>query len=155
MLTQSRLKELLDYQPLTGLFYWRNGKVAGWDDASGYIQISVNGRQYRAHRLAWLYMTGAWPNGLIDHRDTNRSNNRWDNLRPATHSQNHANAPLRSDNSSGFKGVCLHKKTGKYKAAIQVNRKSIYLGLFPTPELAHDAYVSAATKYFGDYARLN
>src|SRR4051812_10516942 len=115
MLTQERLKELLSYDPLTGVFLWledRGGKRAG--DVAGcekrvYTLISVDDQIYRAHHLAWLYMTGEWPDPFVDHRDLNKHNNIWTNLREATKSQNQANIGLIKSNKSGFKGVSRYR----------------------------------------------
>lgn len=110
-LTQEHLKQHYNYNPLTGEFRRliansNNscvGELAGYMD-NGYCKISLDGKQYKAHRLAFLYMTGRFPK-YIDHIDRNRSNNRWDNLREATHSENMRNASIRVDNKTGVKGV--------------------------------------------------
>src|SRR6266704_128840 len=101
MLTQQRLKELLSYDPLTGVFLWRvkrcnkmPGDVAGCNKNRNYTVVYVEGKSYRAHRLAWFYMTGEWPATFLDHRDMNKHNNAWENLRLATKSQNQANIGL-------------------------------------------------------------
>ena len=122
-LNQSRLKELLAYDPDTGVFTRlvksnrnvRIGAVAGTCDSKGYGQISVDGKLYRAHRLAWLWMTGAWPVAQLDHRNGVRHDNRWENLREATNGENNQNAAIRSNNTSGFMGVCWdsHRKDRK------------------------------------------
>lgn len=157
MLTTARLKESLSYDPETGSFTWliqkarrtKIGSVAGtiWD---GYIRIEIDNRSYRAHRLAWLYMTGVWPDEEIDHKNTNRSDNRWSNLRAATHSQNQGNARRRRDNSTGFKSV--QKIRGKFRAVISRGPR-IHLGYFDTAEKAHAAYCAAAVKLYGQFAR--
>src|SRR5690348_8900862 len=102
-LSQAHLKELLRYDPETGKFFWlvrarrrsRIGDEAGSDHGQGYIEIGIEGRRYLAHRLAWFYMTGEWPPEMVDHKDLCRSNNRWANLRLATHGQNVQNTPAR------------------------------------------------------------
>lgn len=163
MITQERLKELLEYSPDTGLFFWlvdRGGKKAG--DIAGcrkrtYIVISLDDRVYRAHHLAWLYMTGEWPKPFVDHRDLNKHNNIWANLRIATKSQNMANVGRIKSNVSGLKGVSAYRageRCGKpWQACIGVNGKSKHLGHFATKEEAHAAYVVAAEKLFGEFAR--
>jgi hypothetical protein len=156
-LTQQRLKELLNYDPATGVFTWlvgghgvKVGDVAGADNGSGYIRFSVDGKRGRkAHRLAWLYMTGEWPVGAVDHRDLDKANNAWANLREATNSQNQANKTGR--NSTGFKGV--YKDHNRFKAMISVNGKQIHLGNRSTPEEAHALYVAAANDIHGEFAR--
>jgi hypothetical protein len=161
--TQERLKELLEYSPDTGLFFWRQdrggrraGDIAGCKKRT-YIVISVDDRVYRAHHLAWLYMTGEWPEPFVDHRDLNKHNNVWDNLRLATKSQNMANVGVIKSNASGFKGVSRYlagEKYGKpWQACICVNNKSKHLGHFATKEEAHAAYCDAASKIFGEFAR--
>ena len=164
MITQLALKRLLTYEPDTGDFFWRAnmsataraGQIAGSIHRQlrgQYRKIVIEGRDYQAHRLAVLYMTGAMPPSAIDHRDRDGLNNRWGNLRHATPSQNSANAKRPATNTSGFKGVTELKKYGKWQAAIKKGGKSIYLGVFPTPEEAHDAYVAKARELFGEYAR--
>lgn len=159
-LTQARLRELLHYDPETGEFRWRNdtkyslraGRIAGGVGASnGYRVIGVDGDIYRAHQLAWLYMTGRWCWPMIDHRDGNPANNCWNNLRRATYSENNANRALQRNNRSGFKGVSL--RGGKWRARIRKNGRLHALGAFATPEAAHAAYVAAAHRLFGEFAR--
>lgn len=162
MLTAMRLREILRYDPETGLFTRltdrggrRAGEVAGSqrkDDRR--IQIYVDNRNEMAHRLAWLYMTGEWPSEEVDHRDMNPSNNRWSNLRLASHSQNAMNRTKRSDNTTGLKGVYRHYKNGKFRAAIAANKKQYHLGVFDTREEAHAAYEAAAAKLHGEFARV-
>jgi hypothetical protein len=156
MLTANRIKERLSYDPKTGVFVWATGrymgKVAGHKDHYGYIMIRVDGKQYPAHRLAWLLTHGEWPPNQLDHRDRNRANNAMANLRPATHSQNGANKVVTKANGLP-KGAIFHKVSGKYFALIRVNGKRLYLGQHDTAELAHSAYVLAAQKYHGEFAR--
>jgi hypothetical protein len=151
----------LHYDPKTGEFRWLNptsrsinaGDLAGnLDPSSRYWDIAIEGRSYRAHRLAWLYMTGKWWPRVIDHRDRNPSNNRWDNLRRATVSQNNANRRRHKNNACGFKGV-TRIPSGRWRATIFKNRRRHHLGVFATPESAHAAYVAAAHKLFGEFAR--
>lgn len=161
-LTADRLREVLRYSPSTGEFHWRimcsarrpAGMLAGDKKIdSGYILIGVDGFRYRAHRLAWLYMTGAWPTDQIDHEDTNRSNNRWDNLRTATNQLNQANARLSKNNTSGFKGVFWNHRLRKWQAKISVDGQQIHLGYHEDAAVLAAAYLAAAKKYFGDFAR--
>lgn len=162
MLTAERLREVLSYDPLTGLFTWlvsrgkaKAGNAAGVLTDSGYVVIGVDSVRYYAHRLAWLYMKGEWPAGDLDHDNVRSDDNRWDNLRPATESQNGANRRVQRNNKLGVKGVCVHKvrKDRIYGAHIEVGGRSIYLGYFDTSEGAHAAYALAALKHFGDFAR--
>jgi hypothetical protein len=156
----SRLRELLDYDPETGVFTWlvstsnrvRSGETAGTLDGR-YRQIKADGRIYRSHQLAWLWMTGEWPTGHLDHINGDPSDNRFTNLRPATSSQNGANSRRGVNNKSGFKGVSWHAQAHRWRARIMVGRRQIFLGLFTDPTIAHAAYVEAAEKHFGEYAR--
>jgi len=165
-LTHERLLALLHYDPETGVWRWRitlgshghAGSEAGYikrgSHGPHYRYIGVNGESYLAHRLAWLYMTGSWPIGHIDHRDCDGLNNRWANLREATHSQNAGNKARFKNNTSGFKGVTFNKGCQKFQAQIHFNRKLIYLGLYDTPEAAAAAYAAAAKQQFGEFARV-
>lgn len=159
ILTQNELKELLHYCQDTGILTWirtisaraRAGQIAGWQDSDGYKKIGIKGLKYKSHRLAWLFMTGRWPLGQIDHIDRNKANNKWVNLREATASQNQMNKDKCKNNNSGFKGVKLTKATGKWQATVQVNYKSIYLGTFETAELASKAYDKSANGLHNDF----
>src|ERR1035437_3648288 len=162
MITQEELKERLYYNPDTGIFTWLNNKrstligcIAGCI-SNGYIVIKINYHLYRAHRLAFLYMTGSIPK-FIDHEDTNKSNNKWNNIREATKAQNNSNVYLRKDNTSGYKGVSLNKhvKSESWLAQIFVNNEQIYVGSFKTPEEAAHAYDEAAIEYHKEFANLN
>lgn len=164
MLTQEQLKEVLDYCPKTGLFHWKvdrpplkAGDLAGRRKDNRYVTISVGARFYRAHRLAWLWMTGAWPAAFLDHIDGNKRNNRWNNLRQATKSQNQANNGLIASNKSGLRGVSRYRqgeKWGKpWQAGIGKDGKKFHLGHFATAEEAHEAYCAAALRLFGEFAR--
>lgn len=162
MLTQRRLKELLRYDPATGVFTWRSsgkgrrsakGLVAGCLSKHGngkdYWKIRVDGVLYHAHRLAWFYRTGKWPQQHTDHRVGN--SNRVSNLRPCTPSQNAANSKLRSDNTSGFKGVSKVQKCNRWRAQLNTD----YLGVFKTPQEAARRYDTEAVARFGPFALTN
>jgi hypothetical protein len=149
MIVHDRLKYLLDYNPETGIFIWkvsrrvRSGDVAGYTNDRGYVLVRVDGKLYKAHRLAWFYVHGVWPDE-IDHIHGNRSDNRISQLRDVPHSGNAQNIrAARRDNASGLLGVSLHKASGKYVAQIQLDKKKHYLGLFDTSHLAHQAYIKA------------
>ncbi len=156
-LDQSALKLVLHYSPSTGEFtvFPRRGTRGSKGSVSpnGALVIRINRVLYYAHRLAWLYMTGDWPSGQVDHKDRNPLNNKLDNLRIATQSLNNANAKLRSDSTSGLKGVTFHKGAQKWCAQLTWRGKHIYLGLFQSKEAAHSAYWEKATCLFGEYAR--
>lgn len=153
-ISQSRLRELMNYEPDTGTFTWRlTGKVSGASIGKrGYRQICVDGQRYYAHRLAWLYVYGQWPAGQVDHINRSRHDNRIANLRLATRQQNNWNASLRRDNTSGLKGTCLHRRTGLWQARIGVNGRQITLGYFRTAQAAHAAYAAKAREIFGEFA---
>lgn len=135
-LTAERLRELLSYDPQTGVFTWATvrvgcgfNKVAGcFDKGKAYIVIKIDRRIYRAHRLAFLWMTGEWPEFTIDHKDRNRSNNRWSNLRIATRKQNQENLPLDPRNKSGHRGIHWVKEDKVWAASIGHNGKKYALG---------------------------
>jgi len=118
---------------------------------NGYISIGVDGTRYLAHRLAWLWMTGRWPQKYVDHKNFTVSDNRWINLREANDMQNSRHRRVRFDNRSGVKGVGFHKETGKWRASIVVNKKKISLGLFHDKFVAGEVYQKAAAKYFGEF----
>lgn len=150
-LTQSRLMHLLAYDPETGVFTWRVsptngvrvGTVAGGKRSDGYHQINIDGKHYRAHRLAWLYIHGHFP-GLIDHLNGIRADNRITNLRDvdcSINSQNQRRA--QSANKSGLLGVCWHKCNAKWRAQIRLDGRKKHLGLFATADEAHAAYLEA------------
>lgn len=166
-LTADVLRDLLHYDPETGIFTRikivapqsrvKVGDVAGARNHDGYWRVKVGGRSgrtYQAHRLAWLYMTGEWPIGEIDHKDLDPSNNRWLNLREADRSTNIANTRRRSDNTSGMKGVYWSPSHGRWRSEITVHKRRIFLGSFHTAELARAAYVDAAINHYGEFARI-
>lgn len=157
-LTVERLRELLHYDPETGIFtrlvdlgrLARVGMTAGSPNERGYIKIRIDGTYYRAHHLAWFYMTGEFPApGTIDHKDTDGGNNEWENLRKATRSQNQANRK----SCLGLKGARWHKRDKRWISSITVEGQVIHLGRFKTAEEAHAAYATAAREHFGEFAR--
>ena len=155
ILTQERLKELLSYDPETGIFTRVKqtssnalvGNVAGNTNNKGYRGIRIDGKMFKSHRLAWLYMAGTFPQTDIDHIDRNPSNNRFANLRVVTRSENMQNTSKYLNNTSGFKGVSYDKSTRKWYASITLNTVQKNLGRFPTPEEASAAYLVAQRIY--------
>jgi len=154
-LTADYLRKILHYAPDTGLFTWRVsprrniscGQLAGSFNSDGYLQISIHNRSYKAHRLAWLYTFDRWPICEIDHINGDKSDNRIENLRDVSRNENqHNTRRARAHNASGFLGVGLHKQTGKWRARIRVNKNLTHIGLFNTPEEAHQAYIVAKRK---------
>ena len=163
-LSADRLRALIQYNPETGVFTWRKGgkgiagpgAVAGGVNHSqgqGYHLIGIDRVRHRAHRLAFLYMTGRIPDE-VDHINGDRTDNRWGNLRAATRSQNNANAQIRRDNNSGVKGVSWDGKNKKWRATINSNGKQKWLGRFASRDAAADAYRQAAVDLYGEFARV-
>lgn len=151
-LTQDRLRHLLHYDPDTGVFIRlvalcnrvKVGDVAGGNNGDGYVKIRVDGKLYFAHCLAWLYMVGQWPSHEVDHRDTDRANNRWANLRATDDEANSQNRRKAHSNSkSGLLGVSWETRGKVWVAQIMVKGKNHRLGRFTTPEEAHQAYLTA------------
>lgn len=164
--TKAYVEKLLAYDPDSGVFRWRvdrlggdggvrvyAGSIAGYIDSStGYRKIGIDRKIYYAHRLAVLLMTGRWPQHQVDHENGDRSNLRWENLRPATKAQNMRNKREISNNTSGMRGVHLHRQTGKFQTYITVNKHRVALGFFPTFEEAVAARLAAEAKLFGEFA---
>lgn len=160
-ITHEELKRLVRYSPTTGIFRRRTasyqnihpiGEVMGGVNPHGYLMIQIYNIQYRAHRLAWFYMKGEWPPITVDHKDLNKLNNRWLNLRLATFSQQQANTAAQKDNK--LKGVHFNKNRGNWYAMIFFNGEHIYLGTHKTELEAHEAYKKAAINLFGEFARF-
>jgi hypothetical protein len=160
MITQELLKTLFNYNPLTGDFTrikaagarGRIGDVAGCLQSDGYNYMRMQGKLYKAHRVAWLYIHGQWPKDHIDHINSVRNDNRLSNLREATPSQNMANTCIQTNNSSGLKGVSWCKYTNKWRAQICINNKRKPIGRFIDKNDAHKAYCKAADKYYREFA---
>ncbi|ELD7609547.1 HNH endonuclease [Salmonella enterica] len=158
-LTLNRLKELISYDKSTGLFTWnlgnaraKKGSIAGHLHKNGYLRITIDGKQYRAHRLAWFYMTGTMPEGIIDHVNTVKSDNRWNNLRIATSTENSLNRSISIRNTSGIKGVHWSKEKNKWLVQITVSGMKFQLGGFKDIELANLVIEDARTKYHGEFS---
>ena len=166
-LSPDQLRASLDYHPESGLFFWRDregskakkihaGQLAGHRcPRLGYVLLRLDKRLYRAHRLAWLYMTGKWPNGLIDHIDGNGLNNAWTNLREATPTENNINRPAPRRNTSGLKGASWSKTNRRWLAHISHDGTAYHLGFFDTAQEAHAAYLGAAKILHGPFARTD
>lgn len=159
MPTQAHLKSLFHYDPETGLFTractrrrWKAGQIAG-TVAGGYISINVDRTVYRAHRLAWVYMTGAEPKAGIDHINGDPLDNRWANLREATQQENLMNKCVQSNNKFGVKGVYKHTINNTFVARIAKNGVQKHLGCYATAEEAKAAYDAAALVLHGEFAR--
>jgi hypothetical protein len=160
-LTVDRLKETVHYDPDTGIFTWlvskrgrfaRIGQVAGkLNKGNGYVLLAVDGKTYRAHRLAWLYMYEKWPTKKLDHKDNIRHHNWLTNLREATDSENLWNQGKLARNKSGFKGVYFHSHTKQWMARCSLKGVRHYLGLFSSPDLASAAYQVFAEANHGEF----
>ena len=154
MISQDRLHALFIYEPETGVFIRRvtlcgravEGSIAGTLKTDGYVVITVDGYRYPAHRLAWFYMTGAWPKADTDHINGLRSDNRFSNLREATRSENQQNQKrARSNNKLGVLGVRQHS-CGRFEASIKTTGRWCSLGLFASADEASGAYLVAKAK---------
>ena len=157
-LTAEYLRSILNYDPVSGIFTRKVrtsprvkvGDIAGYSNGNGYLQISVQSRLYLAHRLAWLYMYGEWPEDQLDHVNRVRTDNRISNLREVTNKQNHQNKSKRSNNTSGYPGIYWNKQRSKWQAQIKHNQKSIHLGYFSILEEALSARKAAEKIYWAD-----
>lgn len=159
-LTAHELRGLLHYSPETGVFTWRantrnskSGDIAGNVHGRGYRRIKINGTLYKAHRLAWLYVYGQWPDGQVDHINRDKTDNRIANLREASNGQNQANSIARG--KSRFKGVSFSKANRKWRAAIKKNGNYKHIGFFKCEVEAARAYDATAQALHGGFARLN
>lgn len=173
--SQEYLRQCFDYNPETGEIVWKQrplehfpsrricnswnarfpGTPAGAPWKGFNIRIKIARVSYEAGRLVWKLMTGDDPVQDIDHKNGNALDNRWSNLRPATHAQNMMNKGAYRRRSALPKGVYPQKRSKRnpYYAKIRVEKEGIHLGVFPTPEQAHAAYLEAAKRYFGEFAR--
>lgn len=159
-ITQERVKELIHYDPATGIFtrikqssgnYSRRRQIGQPSDHENknYGMIRIDGQVHKSHRIAWLYMTGSWPSGVVDHKDGNKANNAFYNLRDCTQQQNLYNSPHPSGLNRA-KGTTEFR--GKFRARIRIDGKVRELGMFNTREEAHNAYIDAMHDYYGDKA---
>ncbi|MGQ2972092.1 MAG: HNH endonuclease signature motif containing protein [Brevundimonas mediterranea] len=162
MITQAELHERLHYCPNLGIFWWKPkpvttnrtaswnarfaGQIAGSKNSENYAVIDIDGTPYKAHRLAWFYMTGSWPSETIDHRNRRTLDNAFENLREATHSQNAANRSPRKS-KSGIRGVS-RAASGRYR--VKVGQQ--HIATFDTPEEARSVFEALSVKRFGEFA---
>lgn len=155
-----QLFDYLNYDPQTGVFTWKVnaargekiGDIAGNVNHRGYRSIWINGLQFFAHRIAWAMSYGEWPELDVDHINQNKSDNRICNLRHASRSENMFNRGKNKNNTSGIKGVVFCKQTGKWRAQMMMNRKSVNIGRFATKEQAAEAYLQKAREHRGEFA---
>lgn len=155
-ITQERLRSLLHYDSETGIFTYlqdglhkKKGETAGYVGRNGYRAVKLDAQIYYAHRLAFLYMTGSFPENHVDHINHVRTDNRWCNLRPVTQAENNRNASKRKDNTSGYTGVSLSKGTMKWTASCSINGKRKQLGTFENKEDAAAAVAAAKLVHYG------
>ena len=156
MITQQYIKSLFHYDEQTGIFTRlvkrgaaHVGDIAGSKTWNGYVTIYIDGKNYRAHQLAWLYIHGVIPDTDIDHINQDKADNRISNLRLATRSQNNINSGIHAHNTTGFRGVYASHE--KFAAQIKRNGKPLYLGRFDTTEEAHQCYLAAARELYGEF----
>ena len=156
LITQERLKSLLAYDPDTGHLsnlVRRNtraapGAHAGSLTTDGYIAIAIEGKKYQAHRLIWLYMTGAWPDEEIDHINRNRADNKWCNLRQASRLENSWNTNGHSKSKSGLKGVAYVARSGRWQVQMRVRGQTHYIGIYDSVETAAAARADAERRLY-------
>jgi hypothetical protein len=157
------LEKVLRYDANTGLLYWttyiyrikKPGDLAGHQNASGYIEIRFDRKNYQGHRVAWYLHTGEDPGVLqVEHIDTNRSNNKIDNLRLASSAQNSWNTGKKSGTTSKYKGVAFYARYGKWISQIRANGKTTHLGYFTDELEAHRTYCLAAVEMHGEFANF-
>lgn len=154
-ISAEQLRSVIFYNHVTGRFYWAGSMREihlPWhrDTPENYLQVQINGRNYGAHRLAWLYMYGEWPDGVIDHINRCRNDNRIVNLREASRKGNSANSRVSLESETGVKGVSKYKN--RFKAYIHSDGVRYNLGIYDTIEAAADAYKQAADTHFGEFA---
>lgn len=167
-LSAEQVRELFTYVPNEPFLRWRNpsgrygripaGSVAGGvNSIEGYRNVTIFGKNYRASRLIWVYMTGEWPPHQVDHKDLDTGNDRWENLRLASSSQNASNRRKKSKDTAScpLKGVqaVQKRRSIRYRAIATKDGKREHLGYFDTPELAHAAYLKRVEELHGEFAR--
>lgn len=149
--TQEELRKLFHYSPVTGLMTRKvctanrhtEGELVGTYGARGYLQVGIYSKKYPAHRIIWCWMTGSWPEHDVDHINRDRSDNRWENLRAVTRSENNHNLGMSRRNKSGHKGVHWDKARGKWLVNIRADGKTHHIGRYDDLETATDAYRAA------------
>lgn len=159
--SQAYLKSVLDYDHISGVFTWKfrsdqrpqwnskwAGKAAGAITDKGYVRIYIDGSAYLAHRLAVLWMTGSLPSTVVDHKDRNKANNTWSNLRVCTQQRNSVNRPVDKRSSTGVTGVYLDKRSGRWWARIVVDGETIGLGRYDSLAEASAARRAAELKHY-------
>ena len=158
--TAERIRELFCYDPTSGILTRRisvsnakAGSVAG-SRGGEYLTVSIDGSTYRVHRVVFVWMTGAWPPIDIDHRDLDKFNNRWLNLRPSNKTETQANQTCRKNNAAGTKGVYWNIAKKKWVAQLRKEGQRFHLGYFDEIEVAKIVYAAKAKELFGEFARV-
>lgn len=162
-ISHRNLLEWIIYHPLLGLWEWRNpflmnkrGRITvGTISVHGYRIITINGTKYRSGRLAWFYMTGEWPIYEIDHKDRDKTNDKWDNLRDITRSENGLNRDLQANNTSGVRGVHWNEQRQKWVVQVKKDGINYFSGRFDSLDEAVAVRDSVALDLHGDFAELN
>lgn len=150
---QTLFLSLFDYNDQTGTLTWKNTNIeVGWFQY-GYRALEIDNVKYRAHHVIWMMKTGAWPIGKVDHKDRNGLNNKWDNLRLASDTENARNKSIHNNNTSGYTGVSWNKNKKKWLAHITVNYKTIVIGRFDNIDDAVKARKAKEKELFGEFAR--
>lgn len=163
-LSTDYVKAIFDYDEESGILRWEHradmppqwngkfpGRIAGTVNDRGYVLVAIYGKDYRAHRIIWAIKTGRWPEHEIDHENTVKSDNRWFNLRQATHAQNNCNKGPQSNNKSGYKGVSWCRIIKAWVASIRHHGVTTKLGYRDDPEDAHELYKTAAIEMHGEF----
>jgi hypothetical protein len=161
-LLQDELKSIFEYDPMSGTLRWKEGRsnmvkgsIAGCTHGSGYKVVTIKSKMHKVHRVIWIMLFGQIPDKFfLDHINGNKADNRLENLRLATNSQNQQNRPAPKNSSSGYRGVNWHKQADKWMARICHNNKRITIGFFDTAEQAYEAYKTEAKKLFSHANRL-
>lgn len=161
MITYEELIKVLSYDKDTGVFTWicspaqnvKSGSIAGSKNKNGYIEIKINRKVYKAHRLAWLITYKCFPKLHIDHINGEKDDNRLCNLRSVTQSQNMKNSKMQRNNTSGVKNVSYDKQCKKWRVYVTVDNKRINIGRFDDIEFAELVAIEARNKYYMEYAR--
>ena len=161
MQKQEYYLSLFEYDPETGKLRhktnrtkWRIGELVGTMQGP-YLVVKIDGVAVALHRVIWIMQTGAEPLNKIDHKNLNKIDNRWSNLREANSSQNGCNVAMKKSNTSGFKGVCFAKHANKWVAHCRINGRKTHLGYFNTAEKAAEAYKACVEKHHGEFGRVN
>lgn len=163
-ITPGRVREVLSYDPLTGVFIWKHrcnvnrrwntknaGKVAGSAHNGGYIHIAIDGRKYLSHYLAWLFMMGEHPTAIVDHRNLDKRDNRFENLRMASAAESSANISTRKNSKSGFRGVYWLSSRNRWIAQIHKDKIGYRIGSFKDRHKAAEAYAIKARELYGEF----